>query len=252
MVSACGNVQNPKSTFAGDAFGDGIIGGKVVASKSFIANSTVAVYNIKEQGLCTGTLLGQGVVITAAHCIGDTPADLVVLFNSSLNSPHLIYRQVDQTKVHESWASQQNREKNTGDIALVHFLGDLPQGFVAAELLKDSSALKNGKVVLLAGYGLSDGVQKTGSGVLRQVEVSIADTRFSESEVSLDQRRGKGACHGDSGGPAYIVIKKKAYLFGLTSRGSGDQLDHCDQFSVYTKTLAYSTWISESSTAFQQ
>ncbi len=63
------------------------------------------------------------------------------------------------------------------------------------------------------------------------------------SEASLDQRRGTGACHGDSGGPAYLALEGGYALWGVTSRGLNDPNDDCSQFAIYTKAMPYANWI---------
>ena len=74
-------------------------------------------------------------------------------------------------------------------------------------------------------------------------KIKIQSVLPSFEEITLDQTHGKGACHGDSGGPAYFFDKKlkKNILVGLTSRGTGD----CNKIAVYTSVLGYRKWISE-------
>src|SRR5262249_22116808 len=51
---------------------------------------------------------------------------------------------------------------------------------------------------------------------------------------------GKDACHGDSGGPAYVVRSDGQLLLGgITSRGP----DPCGQFGIYTRVPEHMDWI---------
>ena len=137
-----------------------------------------------------------------------------------------------------------------GDIALVHFSGALPAGFKAASILSAANArnLVPDALVTIAGFGITNGVSKEGAGVLRVASVIVADPQFASSEVKLNQQNGTGACHGDSGGPAFLEVRGKLYLWGVTSRGVDDVKNDCSQFSAYTNILAYKSWVNRMAT----
>ncbi|MDG0815284.1 S1 family peptidase [Bdellovibrio svalbardensis] len=259
-----------------------IIDGKLVAPNEAIAKSIVAIYsqNDDENGgaICTGSLLPGNLVLTAAHCVDKY---MTIIFAPDIDSASESQsRPVDAAQVSPYWATRQTAQKDQGDIALIHFQGSVPKGFVPATFLTDMSALKNGTTVLLAGYGTNKVVQTPidkntypdlinaiqtgkvvcddpmnltncaevampGSGVLRKTAVKIADNKHGMTEVLLDQTSGTGACHGDSGGPAYVAIKGKLYLWGVTSRGANDPRNDCSKNAVYTNAYAYKVWISQ-------
>jgi secreted trypsin-like serine protease len=76
--------------------------------------------------------------------------------------------------------------------------------------------------------------------------VGVADPRSGKSEMILDQSRGHGACHGDSGGPAFVRQGKKMVLAGVTNRSYPSQApDDCAHRVVYTKVSAYRSWIQK-------
>ena len=82
-------------------------------------------------------------------------------------------------------------------------------------------------------------------GSLNKDDVLVAEPIWGSTEVMLDQTGGKGACHGDSGGPAYAMVNGQMQLFGITSRGVGDGTGpQCTHFSVYTNASAYASWIA--------
>ena len=64
-------------------------------------------------------------------------------------------------------------------------------------------------------------------------------------EITLDQSQGRGACHGDSGGPAYVkdAVSGKNILVGVTSRGTNPQ-GLCDRQAIYTGVMGYAQWIA--------
>lgn len=226
-----------------------IVGGTLVGSQSEVAKMTVGVV-IRGGGTCTGSIITKSHVITAAHCATDfmlrplRATDLAIVFATDFNSSQRIIRRVSSVKVHPSWRMNSNNEKNTGDIAILKLSAEIPAGYKPATLLEDSSKLKAGEKTHLAGYGITSSAGM-GSGVLREVDALISDPNFSQTEVKLDQRSGLGACHGDSGGPAYIKVNNGYQLYGVTSRGVDDDQDTCLRFSAYTNILAYKTWVSQ-------
>lgn len=244
LLTACG--PQGFQTYNAPSTGDGIIGGTEVQSGDPLSSSIVAVYDPIEGQLCTGSLLPNNIVLTAAHCLGEDPESMLIFFDTQItaSSKFLI---VDKVEVSPYWASNQFNQKDTGDIALLHFKGPVPAGYKSAKLLTNFSKklLKKGTPVTLAGFGISNGVDKDGAGVLRTTQVVIEDSAYSSSEITVNQTQGKGACHGDSGGPAYIEIKGTYYLWGITSRGVNDTQDDCSQMAAYTSVQYYKPWITK-------
>ncbi|UOF00778.1 S1 family peptidase [Bdellovibrio reynosensis] len=236
--------QNPTSNLIETA-DSAIIGGSVVQAGDKITESIVAVYDAAEGQLCTGSLLPNNLVLTAAHCVGAYTEEMYVFFDLSLSATSE-RRKVDKLEVSPYWPSRQLKEKNTGDIAILHFTGTVPAGYKPATFLAASqkSLLKRGSTVVLAGYGITNGVTGEGAGTLKMTSVKVEDPLYSVSEVKLNQTQGTGACHGDSGGPAYVEVKGKYYLWGVTSRGVNDEDNDCSKYSAYTSALYYKVWIN--------
>lgn len=220
-----------------------IIGGKQVTKKSEIAKTTVSLINTEQGTLCTGSILSDEVVITAAHCADGNPKNMQISFGPK--SFGVAVRPVSEYRVSPVWMVRHDQEKNNGDIALIRFTGGVPESFHAVSVMKNSHKLSDGESVTLAGFGISNGVTGAGSGKLRSVDVKIDDAQYSATEVSIDQTKHKGACHGDSGGPAFVQGNDgEILLWGVTSRGINDPLDHCAGDSIYTKISPYTRWIN--------
>lgn len=243
-LTACAPQANNSSGEV-QATGDGIIGGTEVKADDKILESIVAVYDSYEGQLCTGSLLPNNLVLTAAHCIGQFEEAMYVMFDTTLG-PKSERRQVDKIEISQYWETRQYEKKDTGDIALIHFVGSVPAGYKPAKFLSNTNKklLKQGAPVVIAGYGITNGVTGDGAGSLRMTTVKIEDPQFSTSEIKLNQTEGTGACHGDSGGPAYIQVKGKYYLWGVTSRGVDDLNNDCSKYSAYTNALYYKTWLN--------
>jgi len=226
------------------ALTSGIIGGTNATGSEDFSKSIVSVYNTVETSLCTASLLSDSIAVTAAHCVaGAKASDLNVLFGTDLTNGTAPAQEVVAFEANALYATNSEQEFNTGDIALVHFSGGLPAGYQAAKILGDFSALQNGTAVLLAGYGINDGVKSTGAGILRYVQTAIENAAYSTSEVLIDQTQGRGACHGDSGGPAYVQVNGQWLLWGVTNRGVNDPSNNCSVASAYTSIPYYQSWI---------
>lgn len=233
-----------------------IIGGSQVGAEDLIAKSTVAIIasvttqdGQEGQSICTGSLLSDDTVLTAAHCVPSEKefksVALYVIFNRDLNAMQRTdVRLVTSSVVHPEY------EKSTGpsdthDVAILRFAGTKASGYDIAQFLDDETVLKQGMSVTLAGYGLNetDGVNTKNDNTLRRVNVQIYD-KFGNHEIILDQTQGKGACHGDSGGPAFIEINGVQHLWGITSRGAGKNgVDDCSLASIYTKVKSERAFI---------
>lgn len=261
LITAC--TPSEKGSVVSDR-NSGIIGGEevvvdesstvaVITSESSvnnnsIAESTVAIFayvitqdDQEQQFTCTGSVLTANTILTAAHCVpeeGEYKASaLYVVFNSDLKSiVKENVRKVVSTAVHPSWGVEKQGDKNTHDLAVLKFAGSLPENYHQANILWTKNQIHKGLTVTLAGYGLieTDGENVKHSDHLRKVDVDVAGA-WGKTEVVLDQSRGKGACHGDSGGPAFVNLNGIDYVWGVTSRGAGQNgKDDCSGFAIYT------------------
>lgn len=229
-----------------------IIGGVEATGVEDYSKTIVSLYNVVRGELCTASIYSDSILITAAHCVYGPATDLAVIFGVDLDSEEVIVRRVESYVVSPFWNTRQNELLNTGDIAVVKFKGGLAPGFRPAELLTDLRSLRNGQVTTLAGYGISDGVNGTGSGRLRSVQTTIRNVTYTKTEILIDQTKGKGACHGDSGGPAYVKIGSKQLLYGVTSRGVNDRNDDCSVTAAYTSIPYYHKWIMSTAQALMK
>ena len=83
--------------------------------------------------------------------------------------------------------------------ALVHFEGGLPEGYSAVELADPSFSIVQGIQVVMIGYGVTDGLNNEGAGVLRQTETTVIG-QISDTQYVTDGRA-TSVCFGDSGWP---------------------------------------------------
>lgn len=267
-LTACGT--QPSQTYPQTAHGENIVGGEDVQAEDPIASMTGLLVNIETMAICTVSILNQDWLVTAAHCVENSkPEKLLVVFSRTVPTtqeeanrtvrPVLGYiahpqyaEKMDQITQLFVKAAAEGRNvtfkeidnvKDWADIALIQIYGGLPSTHRPASLLLENR-LQNGQQVTLAGYGTTEGGENAGGeGVLRKVHVSVAQRTWGTTEVLMDQSNGKGACHGDSGGPAYLTIHGELKLFGVTSRVVNDPTDSCTRFTAYTNLVPYLDWI---------
>lgn len=261
--------------------GSDIVGGTAVSVDNQIAQMTAILYDTKQSALCTVSILSDEWVLTAGHCVeNSTASSLVVIFTNDINqlkagatasglaqSPLagktrrvLAFTQnpgykatmdkIDQmdkdaqAKGGELSSADIDNVKDWGDITLIHLDGKIPAGYHPATLLGAAHTFEKGETITLAGYGIVSKDNSDSAGTLRQVDVTVSEPVWGTTEILFDQTNGKGACHGDSGGPAYVKNADGTLaLFGVTSRGVRDDADSCVQFAAYTNMQHYGDWV---------
>lgn len=234
-----------------DASESSIVGGEAVDAKDPLLKTTVGIA-LKGHGvICTGTLISKNLVVTAAHCTMDLskPSDLSVTFGNDTKAKTLQTRKVLGGRVPAKWpllgASQ---KKDWNDIAVLKIDGVAPAGFEPAVLLANKLALKDGQDVTIAGFGLLNMIPEKSSNLMQKVVIKMTDSKYADSEVLFAQHEGKGACHGDSGGPALITVKGRPVLIGVTSRAAtlkGGM--NCMEGSIYTSIAAHIGFLKQAS-----
>jgi secreted trypsin-like serine protease len=229
------------NSFAADSnsYNDYIVGGTPVTITDPIASSTVALVMIdptQEVSLCSGSILTDEMIITAAHCVAHPKSVVRIVFGTKFTSDDLKNSvQADSFEPHPDYnPAKMSQDQN--DVGLVFFRGGLPEGYKPAVLLTQANTLAKGTEVELAGYGITQAGTQKGAGVLRKAQVEVVNPNFGKTEVILDQSHGEGACHGDSGGPAFVRNGATNYLWGITSRAYPNTAsDDCAHQVVYTK-----------------
>lgn len=219
-----------------------IINGTDVGNNSHFSKSTVAIYDQSTGEICTGSLITKNIVLTAAHCVGPEVDKMLILFGTKITADSFMLN-VDKVVVSKYWDSNKHNEKDTGDIALLHFSGTIPDGYQTIKFLFSPRSIKQNQFTTIIGYGVIDFKKDDSAGILRATSVKIVDLNFSKTEVQVDQSKGTGACFGDSGGPAFINILGQDFLWGVIARGVNDPENDCSKSSVITNILNYRTWI---------
>lgn len=201
-----------------------IIGGEPVAENE-LRNVISLVKN--GRSFCTGSLIHPQIVITAAHCVS-SGIQGVSLYSGSGDQEAVLESnlpEISRAVLHPEY--KQGFEGNY-DIAILILrqpVENIQPFEILTEVNEIHQSLSPGQPVTLAGFGRRE---DSSSGLKYQVQVLVHERKAYEILVS---DKGKGACHGDSGGPAFAKDGKgELKLFGVTSRGpalcSYDGADH--------------------------
>lgn len=149
-------------------------------------------------GFCSGIVVRQDAVLTAAHCV---PQGAVIKVHYR-DGETIALLDVAATARSPGFRPDAIRKRQRSiDLALIRLAKPLPPAFRPA-VLGETRATTPGTAYRLAGFGVGrEGAADT-SGTLRTAQ-AIAQTPLSDVLLwSRDpQERGGGACTGDSGGP---------------------------------------------------
>ena len=218
-----------------------VVHGHPVDPNDPVAKVTVGVYGheLGMETVCTGTLIAEDLAVTAGHCKGT--ADELRL-GLDLKGNHVIRIPIVAKATTFSWWGFQN------DITLLYFKGGIPQGYAKADILPMNHLLVKGEKLLIAGFGETKNNQGD-YGKLRAAPNFIGEPTNKKGEVVLEAIDGAGACHGDSGGPAFITYDQHLYFFGVDSRSGF--WGTCGHREIYTDVRAHLEWIGKMAAKFR-
>lgn len=167
-----------------------------------LADRTVQRYTIavgSPNGRCTGVVLAQNIVLTAAHCI--VPGEKLWVGDHAGGGSQTVPSRlsaVDETVPHPLYS-----RKDTGspDLAMLRLATPLPDRFLPATL--SSRHLAEGDNLIAAGYGKASTEETRSPLVLRMVLLRVTNAfRGWAILTSVGEDRAGGA-PGDSGGPLF-------------------------------------------------
>lgn len=205
---------------------------------------------------CTGTLIAEDVVLTAAHCLNTGTGPKVRTLKPSLLAIYVgdepavdiidhLYL-TTETLIHPDF----NPYSLTDDIALVRLGVVVTEPVTPVEALPAAAGFVTADIgtdLNFAGFGVDEGgvsgVKMQGDWPLGGLGCTVngcPGAGDTATQISYTQGNG-GPCFGDSGGPAFIDRAGTWYVGGITSYGDAD----CLVYGVSTRADAYETFIGD-------
>lgn len=242
------NLENP----------DAIVGGEITTLKSPVAKYVVLVIDDDSGSYCTGTLIKDNIVLTAAHCLGKRGNGLTLAFGRNPMSGNYIARRSAAVAIHPDYKKANSQDPH--DLALILIDGSAPASYSPVRVPNNSFPMQKNLNFTAIGYGRISGKSPQGIGVLRDTQLKISHLTQNQKQFYVNQENGKGICNGDSGGPAlmryqgvdYIVGVASAIYWTIPSSVRADQRadyiskkDTCAEKSIYINLRSHQVWLSQ-------
>jgi secreted trypsin-like serine protease len=197
---------------------------------------------------CSGTAIARDLVLSAVHCLAAGASYKLVDY--SRGEPQL--KDIVRIERHPAFTQRgMTTHRGTADVALIKLAAPLPASVTPAMLGPSDLAVKVGDTFTIVGYGITRHGDPRSGGKLRQARL-IATGRPDSMDVRLmdpsarNERPGRGACTGDSGGPVFAEIGGRTVVVGVISWTTGPEYTSgCGGITGMTPLARYRDWIVE-------
>ncbi len=232
-----------------------IVGGEPDGSAEHMGVAYIRIFTGGMMGGCTGTLIDDDVVLTAAHCVCAQesateldPEAFEVRFGADSSSD--IRRDVAEVQRHPGY----HPRYIVNDIALLRLSRPAPVEIAPIPFLPTHLRIADADVGLpmeFVGFGVDEygraGTKLHVLGAVKWICTNDQGCNFGNqvygmpNTLCFDQSEG-GTCSGDSGGPGLFERDGQAFVAAVTSYGpQGD----CFEYGCSTKVDAFEDFISE-------
>jgi hypothetical protein len=195
---------------------------------------------------CTGSLIAQDLVLTAAHCVLPG-ADYKIIIPGE-TPPRLL--DVKRTASHPQFnVAGILAHRASADVALLQLAAPLPQAKAPAPLGMPAIPIQIGSRLTVAGIGVTRRGDGKSGGSVRAADLAVTgkpgtlQIRLGDP-LTNNARDGLGACTGDSGAPAFEMQAGRAVIVGVVSWSTGpNNSDGCGGLTGVTPLTLYREWI---------
>ncbi|HEV7877148.1 S1 family peptidase [Bradyrhizobium sp.] len=195
---------------------------------------------------CTGSLLAQDLVLTAAHCVLPGADYKVILPGET--PPRLL--DVRRVASHPQFSVQAIlAHRASADVALLQLASPLPPSKAPAPFGAPAIPIEVGARLTIAGVGVSRRGDGKSGGAIRAADLTVTgkpgtlQIRLADP-LTNNTRDGLGACTGDSGAPVFEMQSGRAVIVGVVSWSTGaNNSDGCGGLTGVTPLTLYREWI---------
>lgn len=194
------------------AFSPGVANALIGAD---IADRTVQRYTVviaSQKGRCSGVVMAQDIVLTAAHCI--QPGEKFQIGGNIGGGyqtlPPTLLGDVDQIVVHPLYKPT---DSGSPDLAMLKLTKPLPDRFIAATL--NARGLSVGDDLIAAGFGKTAERDSKAGITLRMVLLRVTDSVRGWVMLASVGEDASGGGAGDSGGPMFSYRGGMHSLVGI-------------------------------------
>jgi MYXO-CTERM domain-containing protein len=209
-----------------------------------------AVAVLGSNGTCTGTLIAPDVVLTAGHCAGIDPQQVIANTVDYSQDDGGVRVHVAKTTAYPNW-------QTSYDVAVLELASPIKD--VAPRKIGTSCTFERFErqtAVRLVGFGATDMAGRAGNTQLKEAMTAVLDPECTGGKGCKKAIAPGGefvaggtgeadSCFGDSGGPVYLDTPMGAVVVGAVSRGVEGSATPCGGGGIYVRTDKLVDWIEE-------
>ena len=233
-------------------------------------HSAVALFTMNS--LCSGVLVSENVVMTAAHCVSSEAGDLKSIYMGDKASVYYSFFTDDRKYEVKNIIPHPEYAGSDNDIALIFLKEKVKEPFKPISIFTETDQLKSGYPIRVAGFSLYSKAQRQSFleffekpitndyeasnlsedlmvNLLTRNSVQLTDIKPEDDFIDMFQGMG-GMCQGDSGGPTMIERGGELLLVGINRSVVGNSTDKADCEGMSRSTLVnfHKDWIKKTIT----